>query len=122
MTRTGGQLEGGNEQFVLSGFAFAYRHAIFITNVKSMSRYNFDFFNGLIAIPHASTHLVSEVVGLIGRSRQGIQFDALDKKPVKLVALFLVPEGQFQKHTATLVNIAKLLHRGDFRNWLNGIE
>ncbi|HEX3625773.1 MAG TPA: hypothetical protein VH280_10145, partial [Verrucomicrobiae bacterium] len=50
--RTGGQLEGGNEQFVLSGFAFAYRHAIFITNVKSMSRYNFDFFNGLLRLGH----------------------------------------------------------------------
>lgn len=75
-----------------------------------------------IAIPHASTDLVSEVAGIIGRSRQGIQFDALDLKPVKLVALFLVPQGQFQKHLHTLANIAKLLHRRDFRDWLDGLR
>lgn len=72
-----------------------------------------------IGIPHASTDLVSEVVGIIGRSRQGVQFDALDLKPVKLVALFLVPQGQFQKHLHTLADIAKLLHRPDFRKWLS---
>jgi mannitol/fructose-specific phosphotransferase system IIA component (Ntr-type) len=67
-----------------------------------------------IGIPHASTDLISEVVGIVGRSSKGIQFDALDGKPVKLVMLFLVPEGQFQKHPHTLANIAKLLHKADF--------
>jgi mannitol/fructose-specific phosphotransferase system IIA component (Ntr-type) len=75
-----------------------------------------------IAIPHASSDLVSEVLGIIGRSRRGVQFDALDNKPVKVVMLFLVPQGQFQKHLHTLANIAKLLHRRDFRDWLDGIE
>jgi mannitol/fructose-specific phosphotransferase system IIA component (Ntr-type) len=32
--------------------------------------------------------------------------------------LFLVPQGQFQKHLHTLANIAKLLHRADFRQAL----
>jgi mannitol/fructose-specific phosphotransferase system IIA component (Ntr-type) len=41
-----------------------------------------------VGIPHASTALVSEVVTVVGRSRQGIQFDALDSKPVHLVLLF----------------------------------
>ena len=67
-----------------------------------------------IGIPHASTDLVGEVVGAIGRSRKGVQFDALDGKPVNLVMLFLVPQGQFQKHLHTLANLAKLLHKGDF--------
>ena len=71
-----------------------------------------------IGLPHASTDLVSEVVGAIGRSRKGVQFDALDNKPVKLVLLFLVPQGQFQKHLHTLANLAKLLHNKDFRDGL----
>ncbi len=75
-----------------------------------------------IAIPHASTDLVSEVIGIIGLSRRGVQFDALDIKPVRIVLLFLVPQGQFQKHLHTLANIAKLLHRRDFRDWLRGFE
>ena len=73
-----------------------------------------------IGIPHASTELVSEVVFVVGRSRRGIQFEALDGKPVHLVFLFLVPAGQFQKHVNTLANLAKLLHRQDFREGLWG--
>ena len=71
-----------------------------------------------IGIPHASTDLISEVVGAFGRSAKGINFDALDNQPVNLVMLFLVPQGQFQKHLHTLAKIAKLLHRKEFRQAL----
>ena len=71
-----------------------------------------------IGIPHASTDLIYEVVGALGRSKKGINFDALDNQPVNLVMLFLVPQGQFQKHLHTLANIAKLLHRAEFRQSL----
>jgi mannitol/fructose-specific phosphotransferase system IIA component (Ntr-type) len=71
-----------------------------------------------IGIPHASTDLIYEVVGALGRSQNGVGFDALDNQPVNLVMLFLVPQGQFQKHLHTLANIAKLLHRADFRQAL----
>jgi len=72
-----------------------------------------------IGIPHASTDLIHEVVGSLGRSRKGVNFEALDNQPVNLVMLFLVPQGQFQKHLHTLANIAKLLHKADFRQALD---
>ena len=71
-----------------------------------------------IGIPHASTDLIQEVVGALGRSKAGVNFDALDNQPVNLVMLFLVPQGQFQKHLHTLANIAKLLHKAEFREVL----
>lgn len=71
-----------------------------------------------IGIPHASTDLISEVTGALGRSTTGIGFDSLDNQPVRLVMLFLVPQGQFQKHLHTLAEIAKLLHRAEFRQSL----
>jgi mannitol/fructose-specific phosphotransferase system IIA component (Ntr-type) len=71
-----------------------------------------------IGIPHASTDLIYEVVGALGRSKKGVNFDALDNQPVNLVMLFLVPQGQFQKHLHTLANIAKLLHKAEFRQAL----
>lgn len=71
-----------------------------------------------IGIPHASTDLIQEVVGAFGRSSTGIDFDALDNQAVTLVMLFLVPQGQFQKHLHTLADIAKLLHRKEFRQAL----
>ena len=71
-----------------------------------------------IGIPHASTDLIYEVTGALGRSRKGVNFDALDNQPVNLVVLFLVPQGQFQKHLHTLAKIAKLLHKKEFRQAL----
>jgi mannitol/fructose-specific phosphotransferase system IIA component (Ntr-type) len=71
-----------------------------------------------IGIPHASTDLIGEVVGALGRSKKGVNFDSLDNQPVSLVVLFLVPQGQFQKHLHTLAKIAKLLHRKEFRHAL----
>lgn len=71
-----------------------------------------------IGIPHASTDLIYEVVGAFGRSKNGVNFEALDNQPVNLVMLFLVPQGQFQKHLHTLANIAKLLHKKEFRQAL----
>jgi mannitol/fructose-specific phosphotransferase system IIA component (Ntr-type) len=73
-----------------------------------------------IGIPHTSTDFVADVVAAIGRSQKGIEFSALDGKPVKLVALFLIPAGQFQKHVNTMANVVKLLHRQDFRDGLWG--
>jgi mannitol/fructose-specific phosphotransferase system IIA component (Ntr-type) len=71
-----------------------------------------------IGLPHASTDLIYDVVGAFGRSKTGVNFDALDNQPVTLVMLFLVPQGQFQKHLHTLAKIAKLLHRKEFRQLL----
>ena len=71
-----------------------------------------------IGIPHASTDLIGEVVGALGRSKAGVNFDALDEQPVNLIVLFLVPQGQFQKHLHTLANIAKFLHDRPLREKL----
>jgi mannitol/fructose-specific phosphotransferase system IIA component (Ntr-type) len=71
-----------------------------------------------VGIPHASTDLIGEVTGAFGRSAGGISFDALDGQPVKLVMLFLVPQGQFQRHLHTLAEIAKMLHKPELRQSL----
>ena len=75
-----------------------------------------------IGIPHASTDLIENVVGALGRSKNGIDFEALDNQPVTLVVLFLVPKGQFQKHLHTLANIARQLHNSEFRTALENAE
>ena len=75
-----------------------------------------------IGIPHASTDLIDNVTGAFGRSKDGVNFDALDNQPVNLVMLFLVPQGQFQKHLHTLAKIAKMLHKKEFRKSLEDAE
>jgi mannitol/fructose-specific phosphotransferase system IIA component (Ntr-type) len=63
-----------------------------------------------IAIPHASSDRISEVVAAFGRSSKGIEFDSLDNAPVKFIVLFVVPKDQFQTHLRTLAAIAKFLN------------
>lgn len=106
------------DQLVLSG-KIQSKHKEQIINVVKKREHSMSTGIGFgIGIPHASTDLIAEVVGAFGRSSNGIQFDALDNQPVNLVMLFLVPQGQFQKHLHTLANIAKLLHNKEFRQAL----
>jgi len=63
-----------------------------------------------IAIPHASSDKVDEVVAAFGRSVKGVQFDSLDGQPVFFIVLFVVPKDQFQTHLRTLAAIAKFLN------------
>lgn len=63
-----------------------------------------------IAIPHASSGKVEEVVASFGRSTSGIPFESLDGEPVNFVVLFVVPKDQFQTHLRTLAAIAKFLN------------
>src|SRR5205809_7169801 len=63
-----------------------------------------------IAIPHASSDRIEEVVAAFGRSSHGIEFDALDNAPVKFVVLIIVPKNQGQNHLRSLASIAKFLN------------
>jgi mannitol/fructose-specific phosphotransferase system IIA component (Ntr-type) len=63
-----------------------------------------------IAIPHASSEHVTEVVAAFGRSTSGIEFDSLDNELVHFIVLFVVPRDQFQVHLRTLAAIAKFLN------------
>jgi nitrogen PTS system EIIA component len=71
-----------------------------------------------LAIPHATTDVIKDAIAAFGRSKTGIDFDALDGQPVRLITLFLVPEGQFQRHLHTLASIAKVLHDAECRRSL----
>lgn len=68
-----------------------------------------------IAYPHATTGIVHEVIGVLGRSSNGVSFDALDGKPVTIVILFLVPPWYLCEHLHTLGKLTRLLHEADFR-------
>ena len=72
-----------------------------------------------IAIPHASSSKVAEVVAAFGRSTSGIPFESLDGEPVNFVVLFVVPKDQFQTHLRTLAAIAKFLNDKTVREELS---
>lgn len=72
-----------------------------------------------VAIPHTSSDRLSEVVAAFGKSRGGIEFEALDGAPVHFVVLFIVPRDEFQTHLRTLASIAKFLNDRTVRQRLS---
>ncbi|HSP42800.1 MAG TPA: PTS sugar transporter subunit IIA [Luteolibacter sp.] len=68
-----------------------------------------------VAIPHAFSDQIEEVVAVFGRSKEGIDFEALDNAPVHFVILFIVPRKDYQLHLRTLAAIAKLFTNSEMR-------
>ena len=60
-----------------------------------------------VAIPHAFSDDLDDVIAVFGRSGCGIDFEALDNAPVHLIFLFIVPRQDYQLHLKTLAAIAK---------------
>lgn len=60
-----------------------------------------------VAIPHAFSDDLDDVIAVFGRSERGIDFEALDNAPVHLIFLFIVPRRDYQLHLKTLAAIAK---------------
>ncbi len=63
---------------------------------------------GGIAVPHAKSALVTSLTLAIGISREGIDFDALDRLPSKLFFLMLAPPDKSGPHIEALAEIARM--------------
>jgi fructose-specific phosphotransferase system IIA component len=84
--------------------AEAIKNAL-IEREKSMST---GIGNG-VAIPHCSTTKVSEITTVMALSPKGINFEAIDNEPVKIIILLIVPKDKLTQHIKTLANIAKMM-------------
>jgi PTS system fructose-specific IIC component/PTS system nitrogen regulatory IIA component len=67
-----------------------------------------------IAIPHGNTNAVDKLCGVLGISEKGIDYDALDGKPVHIFFLLLVPEHENERHLRALKRVAELLDQPNF--------
>ena len=69
-----------------------------------------------IAIPHGKLKGLDRLVISFGRSRQGIDFDAIDGKPVHIFFLLMAPESSTGQHLKALAKISRMLKDPDFRS------
>ncbi len=67
-----------------------------------------------IAIPHAKTPFTKGVIGVLGISPQGIDYESLDGEPVHLLFLLVSSEEDAGSHLAVLKKIALLVESPDF--------
>ena len=70
------------------------------------------------AIPHAYCDRIDEPVAVLGRSQEGIDFEACDNAPVHFVILLMVPKDQPHLHLQTLASIGRLFSQCEVRKKL----
>ena len=83
--------------------AIAERESLMITGIKEG-----------IAVPHGKTDEVDEVLGVIGISKVGIDYEALDGKPVHLVFLLLSSKYNAEFHLRVLRHLSTVLEAPGF--------
>ena len=66
-----------------------------------------------VAVPHATIEGLPETLCMIARLPYGINFDAIDQKPVRLVFLLLSPPGEIGLHVRLLARIARMVKSGE---------
>lgn len=75
-----------------------------------------------VAIPHAFSDSLENVVAIFGRSKNGIEFEAIDNAPVHNVILFIVPRKDYHLHLRTLAAIAKMFTNSEIRRKIAAAE
>jgi mannitol/fructose-specific phosphotransferase system IIA component (Ntr-type) len=75
-----------------------------------------------VAIPHAFSDELEDVVAVFGRSKHGIDFEAIDNAPVHFIILFIVPRKDYHLHLRTLAAIAKMFTNCEIRRQLGAAE
>jgi len=71
-----------------------------------------------IAIPHARTEAVKDLLIIIGVIKGGLDFDSLDGKPVNIVFLIVAPEDAKHEYIQILARISRMCRQEDFRKSL----
>jgi fructose-specific phosphotransferase system IIA component len=71
-----------------------------------------------VAIPHARTEQCSEILVAVGRSAEGIDFEAKDGQPVRLVFLIGTPKQMVTEYLRVVGNLARLLRQDQVRQQL----
>jgi PTS system fructose-specific IIC component/PTS system nitrogen regulatory IIA component len=67
-----------------------------------------------IAIPHAKTNAVDRIYGILGISKKGIDYDALDGQNVYLFFMVIIPPDDSGIQIRLLKRLAELLNNPQF--------
>lgn len=75
-----------------------------------------------IAIPHAKSDCVKKMVGCLGVSKSGINFDSLDGEPAHIFFLLIAPADSAGPHLKALARISRLLKDKFIRESLKSVK
>ncbi len=69
-----------------------------------------------LAVPHGKAHACNRLVMAVGKPAEPIDFQSIDKQPVKVIVLLASPPDQTGPHIQALARISRLMTMENFRN------
>jgi PTS system fructose-specific IIC component/PTS system nitrogen regulatory IIA component len=67
-----------------------------------------------IGIPHGKTNALHRIYGVLGISKRGIDYDALDGQPVYLLFMIISPFKEAESHLRVLKRLSQVLDNPQF--------
>lgn len=122
-------LQASDKQGVIEELATALKTSGKITNLDGVLHAVFErekiMSTGIgkgVAIPHGKSDAVTELAGVLGVKKEGIDFAALDEQPVFLFFLLVSPPDVSGPHIRALAHISRLLRHDSLRKTLINAE
>ena len=69
-----------------------------------------------VAVPHGKTDAVKNIVGCIGLSKKGIDYESLDNEPVHIVFMLIYPTDLGEENLHIFKRLAIILESGSFKS------
>ena len=69
-----------------------------------------------VAVPHGKTDAVKNIVGCVGLSKKGIDYESLDNEPVHIVFMLIYPTDLGEENLHIFKRLAIILESGSFKS------
>ncbi len=90
---------------------------ILLVNLKQREELGSTGIGKSVAIPHCRSLLLNTLTLIVGRSKAGVDFDSIDKKPARIFFLIIAPphdpQNQYLITLGRIAQLAKELSPGD---------
>jgi len=97
-----------------------HNHADILNSLMNREKLGSTGIGNGIAIPHGKISNSTKAVAVLLVNNCGINYDAIDNKPVDVFCALLVPEDQCDTHLATLASIAEMFSNKDTLKKMRG--
>jgi len=68
-----------------------------------------------VAIPHGKSDEVTQIITVLARSKNGVEFESLDQKPVHFVCMVIAPSHSTGQHLKVLARISRIFKNPGLR-------
>jgi len=68
-----------------------------------------------VAIPHGKSNEVKRIITVLARSKNGVEFESLDQKPVHFVCMVIAPAHSTGQHLKVLARISRIFKNQGLR-------